>query len=119
MATLPLSKKDLKDALGAQSKDLSDQFDLKLDKRLAAQTKVIDQKLGKLATKDQLAAQTKELKAYSDKKTEELARMVTGAIDDQTDHLERHFEETFVSYAQFSRLRDDVDKNKLELRKRR
>ena len=106
-----LSKKDLQDAIGAQTKDFQN--------ALKAQTKDFDQKLGKLATKDQLASQTKELKAYSDEKTEQLARMVTGAIDDQTDHLERHFEETFVSYAQFSRLRDDVDKNKLKLRKRR
>ena len=60
----PLTKKDLTEALGLQTRD----FDKKLND------------------------QTKELKSYTNQQTEQLATIVNTASQEQKDHMDEHFD---------------------------
>ncbi len=62
--TNPLTKKDLTEALGVQ-------------------TRAFDKKLND---------QTKELKSYTDQQTEKLAAIVNTAFQEQKDHLDQRFD---------------------------
>ncbi len=88
---MSITKKDLQDALRAQSKELKSYVDRRLDQRLAAQTK--------------------ELKTYADEQTEALARIVQKALEEQT----RHFDERLEALAQALDVRKQVERHEKRL----